>query len=652
MRRIPFRLEDTQEYQEFLRQQQAISPAAEDALLPAPDERQAVVNPQGVYEPMDPMRFYSGAMGDPALLNQPMYQAAQAAGRGISAAGNLASRVFLEPVVNMADPMAQSMQGRLPQTSVMPAVSEETMASMTPFQQMSYQAMQGLSDPSVMAPAAVSMMEPTPFEAAMAGTVVGAPVALASKMARGAAKGASAIADALKAKKLNPAKVPMPARPATVVKTVQRDGGITINPYTGEMPTSGVMVGRYANMDNRTVTVPANKFNQAVVSKFYLDNQKELAKPGRYVGIWNDTSSNQVYLDVAQRFTGAKAGKPVNPALARRQAVKFGEAQAPNLQQPDLGQKAVYDIGGGATVPVGNVVQFSQSPEFQQRMDDMFAVGSEVMEQAGSKPWWSLKGGRMERVYGEEQLPTVAGYVAATSPATDPVENVKRASEYMRREIKGEPVIQPDYRRPDTAMGRPGKQIGLEAGLRPNLLKVREGRPQEIRKDKVNDMFHALMGEDVGVYDRHWAKLVEDPARGIYAENAPNVISGAMDGAPELYAWIDNAVRDGAKRQNLPVSEYSARIWEGIRETIRSKGELYGTKYRAEAIPEYSGGIDDVFGALVKAKAKHLKISVEEMERRLKAGDAELLSALLATPSGFALYRFAAGMEPTRDTSE
>lgn len=32
------------------------------------------------------------------------------------------------------------------------------------------------------------------------------------------------------------------------------------------------------------------------------------------------------------------------------------------------------------------------------------------------------------------------------------------------------------------------------------------------------------------------------------------------------------------------------------------------------------------------AKAKHIKISVEEMEKRLREGDATLMSALLSTP--------------------
>ena len=47
---------------------------------------------------------------------------------------------------------------------------------------------------------------------------------------------------------------------------------------------------------------------------------------------------------------------------------------------------------------------------------------------------------------------------------------------------------------------------------------------------------------------------------------------------------------------------------------------------------KYSGYIDE-------DKAKHMGITTEEMEKRLSSGDATLLSLVLATPLGAALYR-------------
>ena len=41
---------------------------------------------------------------------------------------------------------------------------------------------------------------------------------------------------------------------------------------------------------------------------------------------------------------------------------------------------------------------------------------------------------------------------------------------------------------------------------------------------------------------------------------------------------------------------------------------------------------------LIKDKANHLGISIKEMEARLKSGDANLMSTLLATPFGLAVW--------------
>ena len=188
MKTYRFRLEDTDEYQTFLQQQQETSPEAAQALLPSPDDRQAVVNPQGVYEPLEPIRFYSGAVGDTALLNQPLLRGMEAARRGLGAGADLASQVFLEPMVDLSTPMQASMQARGVQ-SQMPKIAPDVMASMSPGLQASYQAMEAITDPSQLVPTAVSMseVEPTPFEAAMTMTGVGIPVAGMSKLFRSGA---------------------------------------------------------------------------------------------------------------------------------------------------------------------------------------------------------------------------------------------------------------------------------------------------------------------------------------------------------------------------------------------------------------------------------------------------------------------------------
>jgi hypothetical protein len=172
------------------------------------------------------------------------------------------------------------------------------------------------------------------------------------------------------------------------------------------------------------------------------------------------------------------------------------------------------------------------------------------------------------------------------------------------------------------------------------------GNIDDLRADKVNDMGHALMGEDVSVIDRHYSKIAEDPSRGIYADAASNVIPGAIDGDPELYAWIQNAVKDGAKRNGLTEKNYSATVWEGIRSTIKNTGELFGVKHRASAIPDSEGGFGDILVKLIQEKSQKLGITVAEMESRLRNGDASLLAAILSTPAGIKAYQAWSGQSP------
>jgi hypothetical protein len=314
-------------------------------------------------------------------------------------------------------------------------------------------------------------------------------------------------------------------------------------------------------------------------------------------------------------------------------------------------QKAVWDLAGHE-VPVGNFAEFVGSPAFQQRLDDMYAVGDKVMN---GKDWWNLYGSDLERVYGKDRVAPLAGFLASTSPASAPVHNLRSASEYLRRLIAGEPIIQPDFRVPATAVGslktsmgamapgdfnRPGTRMPMEATRAPNLLKAASGQYAQLGQDKVNDMFHALTGMDVGVFDRRYAKLAEDWDRGLYAESQKDKLIGSMEtGKVSSYALVENALRDGAKRYQMPLSKFSATVWEGIGETIKRTGQLYGMKQQAHSIPEASLGFPGIFGKMVEEKAAAWGISVAELERRLRSGNAELLSALIATPVGTALYR-------------
>ena len=92
-------------------------------------------------------------------------------------------------------------------------------------------------------------------------------------------------------------------------------------------------------------------------------------------------------------------------------------------------------------------------------------------------------------------------------------------------------------------------------------------------------------------------------------------------------------------RERRSARDASADIWTGIRETIKTKSELFGQKYRGSAITGDSKSYADHFDHLIKDKANHLGITVAQMEEKLRKGDATLMSALLATPVGLLAFQ-------------
>ena len=206
----------------------------------------------------------------------------------------------------------------------------------------------------------------------------------------------------------------------------------------------------------------------------------------------------------------------------------------------------------------------------------------------------------------------------------------------MRRSIKGEPIIQPDWRVPPGQMSRrEGSKIGMETGRTANLLKSQDRRLNELMQDKVREEAMALMGDpNAVVLDRHWARISEDPNRGVFAAVSEGVIEPGKD-----YQALKNEVVKAAKIAGRNPRDYSADVWTGIRETIKNQSELFGQKYKGSAIRGESKSYADQFDDLIADKAKFMGISVQEMERRLRNGDATLLSLLLATPLGIAAYQ-------------
>lgn len=412
----------------------------------------------------------------------------------------------------------------------------------------------------------------------------------------------------------------------TRIQNKTKAGGYSVNLPSGQLPDTGLMMGRYANTDPRNMVIPAgNKLTREDILNFASINKNALKNPENYLGTWQDGPNGPIYLDTSKRFDPSEI----------RSATKFGEK---------TGQLAGYDVGAGQTIPVGNWEQFINSPEFigpTGRLAQMEIAGRNYLSNFPTGNWWDIRGSNMEKVYGKENLPQVAGFTASTAPVSAPRENIQTMSEYMRRYIKGEPTLQPDWRVPAGMMTRTeGVQIGMEGSRANNLIKSGLGDYANLSGKKVGEEGRALMGDpNAVVLDRHQIRVSEDPSRGIYASGTADIIT------PDQYDSLKNAIVTYTKNHSSKnANEASADIWTGIRETIKNKSDLFGTKFQGSAVTGDSKSYIDHFNDLIKDKAKHLGISIKEMEAKLRAGDANLMSFLLATPVGLEAWdRFQEG---------
>jgi hypothetical protein len=419
--------------------------------------------------------------------------------------------------------------------------------------------------------------------------------------------------------------------PKTIAAKTRASGGYSVNVPTGEIPEEGLMVGKYANDDPRNMVIEGRPVRSTDIEAHAKTNEQALKKPEHYLGTWTD--DGKTYLDVSQRFPGGQV----------RQATKAGEK---------TGQLAGFDVGNMESFPIGNWKEFVDSPDFAARLDEMSQRGRQYLDQFPSKEWWDMHGTGFERVYGPENMRQVAGFTAVTAPNSQLRPNVQTMSEYMRRHIKGEPIVQPDWRVPETAMSRtPGTQIGMEKDRAANLGRAAKGNLEEISGNKVREEALAMTGDPNAVpLDRHHIRLSENPAEGVYAGTQEGQLPKDTKSSSPYY-HLKGAIGRAAERAGMNVRDYSANVWTGIRETIRGTGELYGTKYRRSAIQGESKGYADHFEDLLKEKADHLGISVPELEQKLRAGDADLLSFVLAVPLGASLLGLGFGEEPTAERS-
>lgn len=387
-------------------------------------------------------------------------------------------------------------------------------------------------------------------------------------------------------------------------------GGYSVNIPTGDIPSEGLMMGIYKNTDPRNKVL--DKLTKKDIEQQYLANKAALDKQENYFGTWLDPESKKTYLDVSQKFAPNEL----------RKAVKFGER---------TNQIAGYNVGKGESFPVGNWSDFIRSPEYNQRLSELNQSGVEYLKQHPTVNWWDLRNTPLEDLYGKENVPNLAGYLAATSPVSDVPRNARIASEYMRRQIAGEPVIQPNFRMPENSVFETaGNMMPMETGRTKNLLAASQGRIEDLQKEKVRNMGKALMGDpNAMVFDRHWANLSEKPSANIFT----GVEKGVFPSGKQ-YADLEKIVANQAKEANMTPRDFSANVWTGYRNKAQQEGNVFGQKTAGAGIQGESKSIADTYLSLIKTKAEKLNIPYNEMIKKLKSGEISLLSLMPISVGG------------------
>ena len=431
-----------------------------------------------------------------------------------------------------------------------------------------------------------------------------------------------------------------------IMNMTKKNQGYSVNLGTGDTIDAGsthaIMMGKFRNDDPRN-TVIDGPITQKAIKEFVEKNKKVLAKEGNYLGTWYDSDTNKTYLDVSQRFEETTAGI--------RKATKFGER---------TGQLAGFKSSTFEETPVGNWKNFirgvaGKNPdgtdipdtEFNDRLLEMEALGQQVLRDSGIDDWYNVQG--WTDIYGQDKIEQIAGFIASTSNNTSLSDNVRLTTEYLRRFIKNEDIVQPDYRLIEggptgvgfkVGMGEAGTVLNMEQGRVNNLKVSALGELDRISESTGNEKVKSFAQNLANVKDRatldtYWAQISENPNRGIFTNTQFGVI-GIKD-----YPLLEKEVARVAKERNPtaknPTRKFSAEVWTGIRRKIAETGEFYGRQTGKKIQDE--GNYNTVLESLIKEKAGFLDIPVAKFKQMLANGDANLLSLMLTSPIIYQAYQ-------------
>lgn len=83
-----------------------------------------------------------------------------------------------------------------------------------------------------------------------------------------------------------------------VLESVATTGGASINMASGSAPTNGYMVSRAGS----EVVMPRDDLTRETVEEFAQAYEEELDFTGAYLGIWEDSDTGLVYLDISDNL--------------------------------------------------------------------------------------------------------------------------------------------------------------------------------------------------------------------------------------------------------------------------------------------------------------------------------------------------------------
>lgn len=139
---------------------------------------------------------------------------------------------------------------------------------------------------------------------------------------------------------------------AKVLEAVRSQGGATLDTKRNMRPvTSGYVV---AEQPKRSESVHVKDLTTDHIDSFLQRNAAELARPGNKFGVWHDTQTGQVWLDVVKVYPSTSAGKAKAVAAGQKhnQIAIWHLDSATEINTGGTGVAAALSAGLSTTRPV------------------------------------------------------------------------------------------------------------------------------------------------------------------------------------------------------------------------------------------------------------------------------------------------------------